>query len=57
MTTTDLNTRSWQGLTIPAPGTYLLDPAHKRVGFVARHMMVSKVRGEFADATATITIA
>ncbi|HEX5598254.1 MAG TPA: YceI family protein, partial [Micromonosporaceae bacterium] len=46
-----------QGLTIPAPGTYLLDPAHKRVGFVARHMMVSKVRGEFADATATITIA
>ncbi|WP_229399013.1 YceI family protein [Micromonospora okii] len=50
-------TREWDGLTIPAPGTYLLDPAHKRVGFVARHMMVSKVRGEFADATATITVA
>ncbi|MFF5214072.1 YceI family protein [Micromonospora sp. NPDC000442] len=50
-------TRDWNGLTIPAAGTYLLDVAHKRVGFVARHMMVSKVRGEFADASATITIA
>ena len=50
-------TREWSGLTIPAAGTYLLDAAHKRVGFVARHMMVSKVRGECADATATITVA
>ncbi|GAB3819617.1 hypothetical protein GCM10027605_74080 [Micromonospora zhanjiangensis] len=50
-------TREWEGLTIPAPGTYLLDQAHKRVGFVARHMMVSKVRGEFTEATATITVA
>lgn len=48
--------REWEGLTIPTTGTYLLDAAHKRVGFVARHMMVSKVRGEFADAAATITI-
>jgi polyisoprenoid-binding protein YceI len=54
---TDSVTREWNGLTIPAAGTYLLDAAHKRVGFVARHMMVSKVRGEFADASATITIA
>ncbi len=50
-------TREWNGLTIPAAGTYQLDAAHKRVGFVARHMMVSKVRGEFAEATATITVA
>ncbi|MER7420304.1 YceI family protein [Micromonospora peucetia] len=50
-------TRDWDSLTIPTAGTYLLDAAHKRVGFVARHMMVSKVRGEFADASATITIA
>ncbi|SCE87405.1 YceI family protein [Micromonospora mirobrigensis] len=56
-TNTGSVTREWDGLTIPAAGTYLLDAAHKRVGFVARHMMVSKVRGEFADATATITIA
>ncbi|MGC4744993.1 YceI family protein [Micromonospora sp. DT201] len=54
---TDAVTRDWDGLTIPAAGTYALDVAHKRVGFVARHMMVSKVRGEFKEATATITVA
>lgn len=53
---TDSKTRSWEGLTIPTAGTYELDQAHKRVGFVARHMMVSKVRGAFAEATATITV-
>ena len=50
------STRTWEGQTIPVAGTYLLDPNHKRVGFVARHMMVSKVRGEFADAAATVTV-
>jgi polyisoprenoid-binding protein YceI len=38
--------------TIPATlsnlaGTYVLDPAHTRIGFVARHAMVTKVRGQF----------
>ena len=28
-------------------GTYTIDPAHSRIGFVARHAMVSKVRGSF----------
>jgi len=50
-------TRSWEGLIIPAPGSYVLDPAHKRIGFVARHMMVSPVRGEFERATAQIDVA
>jgi polyisoprenoid-binding protein YceI len=49
--------RHWNGLTIPDPGLYLLDEAHKRVGFHAQHMMVSPVRGEFAVAAATISIA
>lgn len=53
---TESNTRSWDGRTIPAAGTYVLDQAHKRVGFVVRHMMVSKVRGAFDEATATITV-
>jgi polyisoprenoid-binding protein YceI len=40
--------------TIPATfadlsGTYVLDPAHTRVGFVARHAMITKVRGQFND--------
>jgi polyisoprenoid-binding protein YceI len=57
MTDSVAGTREFEGLTIPAPGTYLLDAAHKRVGFVVRHLMVSKVRGAFAEATATITVA
>jgi polyisoprenoid-binding protein YceI len=30
-------------------GTYTLDPAHTRIGFVARHAMVTKVRGSFDE--------
>lgn len=30
-------------------GTYAIDPAHSRVGFVARHAMVTKVRGSFNE--------
>ena len=37
-------------------GTYTLDPAHSRLGFVARHAMVTKVRGAFNDFEGTITI-
>ncbi|MEV4621666.1 YceI family protein [Asanoa sp. NPDC049573] len=50
------NTRVWNGVTIPTAGTYDLDPAHKLVGFTARHMMVAKVRGHFDEASATITV-
>ncbi|HET6480806.1 MAG TPA: YceI family protein [Actinoplanes sp.] len=56
MTEPVANTRTFEGLQIPTAGTYDLDAAHKRVGFVARHLMVAKVRGQFADASATITI-
>ena len=35
------------GVALPAAGTYVLDPTHTRVGFVARHLMVTKVRGSF----------
>jgi polyisoprenoid-binding protein YceI len=55
--TQSVATRPFEGLQIPVAGTYALDAAHKRVGFVARHLMVSKVRGQFAEATATITVA
>ena len=30
-------------------GDYVLDPAHTRIWFVARHMMVTKVRGQFDE--------
>jgi polyisoprenoid-binding protein YceI len=56
MTDAITSTREYRGLQIPVAGTYTLDAAHKRVGFVARHLMVSKVRGNFGEATATITV-
>ena len=30
-------------------GTYAIDPTHSRIGFVARHAMVTKVRGSFNE--------
>ncbi len=30
-------------------GDYVIDPAHTRIGFSARHAMVTKVRGQFDD--------
>jgi polyisoprenoid-binding protein YceI len=30
-------------------GNYTIDPAHTRIGFVARHAMVTKVRGAFNE--------
>jgi polyisoprenoid-binding protein YceI len=37
-------------------GTYTLDPTHTRIGFVARHAMVTKVRGSFNEFEGTATI-
>jgi polyisoprenoid-binding protein YceI len=37
-------------------GTYTVDPSHSRVGFVARHAMVTKVRGSFNEFEATAQI-
>jgi polyisoprenoid-binding protein YceI len=34
-------------------GTWTVDAAHSRIGFTARHAMVTKVRGSFTDFTAT----
>ena len=39
------------------PGTWNIDPVHSSVGFVARHLMVSKVRGRFNKFSGTLTIA
>jgi polyisoprenoid-binding protein YceI len=38
-------------------GTWDIDASHSTVGFVARHMMVSKVRGFFRDFTGVIVTA
>lgn len=48
--TTTLNT------TIPLSGVWTVDPTHTRIGFVARHAMVTKVRGSFNDFSGTVTV-
>jgi polyisoprenoid-binding protein YceI len=42
--------------TAPAQltGTYTIDPSHTRIGFVARHAMVTKVRGAFNEFEGTV---
>ena len=39
------------------PGVWNVDPTHSTVGFVARHLMVTKVRGRFTSFSGTVTIA
>ncbi len=38
-------------------GTWNVDAAHSELGFTARHLMVSKVRGKFNEFEATATVA
>ncbi len=37
-------------------GTWNIDPVHSEVGFTVRHVMISKVRGNFKGFTGTVTI-
>ncbi|HUG32652.1 MAG TPA: YceI family protein [Acidimicrobiia bacterium] len=45
--------------TIPAieSGTWTLENQHTKIGFMAKHLMVTKVRGHFADYEGTVEIA
>jgi polyisoprenoid-binding protein YceI len=36
-------------LSADLSGSYTIDPAHSRIGFVARHAMITKVRGSFDE--------
>src|SRR5512144_1972735 len=44
-------------ITALPTGTWTVDPAHTEVGFTARHLMVTKVRGQFKDVAGTVTVA
>jgi polyisoprenoid-binding protein YceI len=48
--------RNVAGVEVPLAGTYTLDKSHSTVGFVVRHLMVSKVRGSFGDFEGTIVV-
>jgi polyisoprenoid-binding protein YceI len=38
-----------EGRTVPSAGAWAVDASHSSVAFVARHLMVTKVRGAFSD--------
>jgi polyisoprenoid-binding protein YceI len=59
MTTATASVTTPTGRTLDGlvPGVWAVDPSHSEVGFTARHLMVSKVRGRFTDYEATVTIA
>lgn len=35
--------------------TWTIDPTHSEIGFVARHLVITKVRGHFADYSGSVT--
>src|SRR5262249_23207819 len=53
-----MTTTADQGTLTSIPGyvagTWTIDPVHSEVGFTARHMMVSKVRGSFPASSAQV---
>ena len=56
MSETTTPIRDIDGRTVPAAGTWQVDTAHSSVEFVARHLVVTKVRGRFADWSAELVI-
>jgi len=40
-----------------SPGTWNIDPSHSIVSFVARHLVITKVRGTFGEVSGAIVIA
>jgi polyisoprenoid-binding protein YceI len=56
-TTTPPTTRIFEGIELPAAGTFAIDGSHSSLGFVARHLMVSKVRGRFTQIEGTLELA
>jgi polyisoprenoid-binding protein YceI len=55
ITTTD--TRDYKGIETPVAGDYVLDKAHTNIEFVARHLVINKVRGRFTEFDGSIKIA
>jgi polyisoprenoid-binding protein YceI len=41
---------------LPAAGVYTVDPVHSSVSFIARHLVASKVRGNFTEFSGVITV-
>jgi polyisoprenoid-binding protein YceI len=53
---TDTAVRVIEGVELPQAGEWVFDPAHTSIEAVARHMVVTKVRGRFEDVSGTLHI-
>jgi polyisoprenoid-binding protein YceI len=56
MTTTTHPTRTIDGVDLPVPGTWLIDPGHTEVGFTGRHFGLTKIRGRFTGVDGAVVI-
>jgi polyisoprenoid-binding protein YceI len=52
-----MSSRTIDSKTAPAAGTWEIDASHSDLQITARHLMVTKVRGTFADLSGTIVVA
>jgi polyisoprenoid-binding protein YceI len=41
--------RTADGRQVPVPGEWVIDPSHSDLQLIARHVMISKVRGRFRE--------
>jgi len=57
MAVTGVAAREWQGVQFPAAGTWALDATHTAIEFEAKHLMIAKVKGRFAEFEGALTIA
>jgi polyisoprenoid-binding protein YceI len=49
--------RTLDGVPLPTPGTYDIDPGHAEVAFVGRHLVFTRVRGRFSDVRGRVVVA
>lgn len=50
-------TRTVNGAQLPAAGVWRIDPGHAEVGFVGRHLGLTKVRGRFTGVDGAVVVA
>jgi polyisoprenoid-binding protein YceI len=57
MAATEIATRKWHDVQFPAAGTWAIDVTHTAVEFEAKHLMIAKVKGRFAEFEGALNVA
>lgn len=55
-TSTQPTTRTVEGNLVPVAGKFNIDPSHTTVDFIARHLMIAKVRGTFSGVSGIVVV-